>query len=185
MPRQRIDPKALRRTAAAIADAEGLDELTLAKVAEQMGVQSSALYNHVDGADGLRHAVAVEATANLATALRDAAVGRSGVDAIRAVAAEYRAFARSHPGQYAAALLPPTGVDDELATVMHAVIDTFARILRGMGSEGDDAIHRARAVRSTVHGFVALEATEALTFPTDTDASFQHVLDFIARGLED
>ena len=37
-------------------------------------------------------------------------------------------------------------------------VDVVLAVLRGYGLEGDDAIHAARAVRSALHGFVALEA---------------------------
>ena len=183
MPRQRIDPAELTAIAARIADADGLAELTLAKVADGLGVQSSALYNHVDGVDGLRRALSIGATKNLASCLRDAAVGRAGSDAINAVARQYRAFAREHPGQYAAALLCPPAEDPELEKARSAVIETFARIIEAMGVTGDDAIHAARAVRSAVHGFVDLEASDALIHPADRDESFEHVLELVARGL--
>jgi len=39
--------------AARIADAEGLAEVTLARVAESLGVRAPSLYNHVEGLPGM------------------------------------------------------------------------------------------------------------------------------------
>jgi len=183
MAKQRIDFRVVVAQAVALVDAEGLQALSLSRVADELGVQSSAIYKHVDGIDGIRQAVALHAARNLADALRDAAVGRSGGHAVRAVAGAYRSFASTHPGQYASTLLVPAAV--EAATAPRTmIVDVLARILETYGASGDAAVHLARIVRSAIHGFVTLEASEAFTSPQDTDKSFEELLDFVIRGLE-
>ena len=51
-----LDPERVVDAAAAIADAEGLDAVTLARVAGGLGVRAPSLYNHVDGRGGLLRA---------------------------------------------------------------------------------------------------------------------------------
>ena len=184
MARQRIDAGEVTATAAELADTNGLDDLTLSKVADELGVQASALYNHVDGVEGLRHAVAVTATEHLADRLRDAAIGRSGDAAIDAVAGAYRAFARAHPGQYAAALMSSGEPDEGLEAAVVAIVHVFTRVMHGFGMAGTEAVHAARSVRSAIHGFVALEATGGLVHGADPDDSFDHLLGLIRRGLQ-
>ena len=167
-----------------LVDEAGLDELSLARVSDDLGVQASALYNHVDGLDGLVQAVVSRASDNLADTLRDSAVGRSGLTALDAVAVAYRAFARDHPGQYGATLLPTGTSLDTAAAPQATIVDILARILESYGLAGDGAVHAARIVRSAIHGFVTLEASEAFIHPQDTDESFAELLEFIARGLE-
>ncbi len=182
MAKQRIDLDCVVSQAIALVDTNGLDDLALSRVADGLGVRSSALYNHVDGVDGLRHAVAERAGENLADALRDAAVGRAGEQALRAVALAYREFAVSHPGQYASTLLPvdrSNGVESS----RWEVLNVLARILETYDFSGDGAVHMARIVRSAIHGFVTLEASQAFTSPQDTDESFDELVDFILRGL--
>lgn len=165
-----------------LADTEGIQELALGRVADDLGVQASALYNHVDGLDGLRHDVAVQALANLAGCLRDAAVARAGVDALRSVAHAYRRFAVDQPGQYASTLLPPPDADDQLMDDNRAIIDLFVQILRGFDLTGEQAVHTARALRSAIHGFVALEAIDAFDQPHPADDSFDVLIDLIVAG---
>ncbi len=50
-----IDRARVVEVAAELADANGLDQLTLAQVAARLGVRLPSLYNHVDGLPGLRH----------------------------------------------------------------------------------------------------------------------------------
>ena len=183
MPRQRIDVDDVVERALEVVDEGGVDDLALARVAEDLGVQSSALYNHVEGLEGLRHQVAVRASANLADALMDGAVARSGHDAVRAVAIAYRQFAIEHPGQYASTLLVPSAVDDALAASQTAIVGIIARVLASCGLSVTDAIHHARIVRSAIHGFVALETSDSFTNPEVPADTFDLLVEFILRGL--
>lgn len=182
MAKQRIDREQVITRAVELVDADGIQDLLLSRVADELGVQSSALYNHVNGLDGLKSAITSRSADNLAGSLRDAAVGRSGDQAVRAVAAAYRAFAIQHPGQYASTIIPPRDVDTS-ADSPSLILDVLARILETYGFEDDKAVHLARIIRSAVHGFVALEANNAFTSPQDLDDSFAELVNFVVRGL--
>jgi AcrR family transcriptional regulator len=183
MPRAGLDSERVVDTAAAIADAEGLDGVTLARVAGGLGVRAPSLYNHVDGRAGLRRALALRGVRELTAALRDAAVGRSGTDALAATARAYRAYARAHPGLYAASVAAPAPDDAEHQVAAAETVDVVYAVLRGWRLEGDDAVHAARAFRSAVHGFVLLEATGGFGIPVDVDASFERLVATLAGGL--
>jgi len=185
MPRAGLSTAAVVATAAEIADAEGLDRLTLARVAAAAGVRTPSLYNHVESLDDVRRRVALLALRDLADALRDAAVGRAGDDALAAMADAYRAYARRHPGRYAATQRAPAEGDEAMRAAATGAVDVVLAILRGYGLEGDDAIHAARAVRSALHGFVALEAGGGFGIPVDLDESYARMVRALARGLRD
>ena len=185
MPRAGLSTAAVVAAAADIADAEGLDRLTLARVAAAAGVRTPSLYNHVESLDDVRRRVALLALRDLADALRDAAVGRAGDDALAATADAYRAYARRHPGRYAATQRAPSEGDEEMRAAAKGAVDVVLAILRGYGLEGDDAIHAARAVRSALHGFVALEAGGGFGIPVDLDESYARMVRALARGLRD
>ena len=185
MPRAGLSTAAVVAAAAEIADAEGLDRLTLARVAATAGVRTPSLYNHVESLDDVRRRVALLALRDLADALRDAAVGRAGDDALVAMADAYRAYARRHPGRYAATQRAPAEGDEAMRAAATGAVDVVLAILRGYGLEGDDAIHAARAVRSALHGFVALEAGGGFGIPVDLDESYERMVRALARGLRD
>ena len=185
MPRAGLSTAAVVAAAAEIADAEGLDRLTLARVAAAAGVRTPSLYNHVESLDDVRRRVALLALRDLADALRDAAVGRAGDDALVAMADAYRAYARRHPGRYAATQRAPAEGDEEMRAAAKGAVDVVLAILRGYGLEGDDAIHAARAVRSALHGFVALETGGGFGIPVDLDESYARMVRALARGLRE
>jgi AcrR family transcriptional regulator len=183
VPRRGLDAGQVVDAAAATADADGLEAVTLAAVAQALGVRSPSLYNHVAGRDGLLRALALRALGELAAVLREASVGRAGPDALAAAARAYRAYARAHPGRYAATLRAPAPGDDEHAAAGQDVLDVVLAVLRGWEKRGDEAVHAVRAVRSALHGFVALEAAGGFGLPVDLEASFDRLVATLAAGL--
>jgi AcrR family transcriptional regulator len=183
VPRRGLDTRQVVEQAGAIADSDGLREVTLARVAADLGVRAPSLYNHVDGRAGLVRLLALQSTGELADALRDAAVGRSGAAALTAIAHAYRQYAHEHPGRYAATLSAPEPGDEELAAAGGRAIAVILTVLAGWGFEGDDALHRVRVVRAALHGFVAIEAEGGFGLPLDLDTSFDLLLDTVISGL--
>jgi AcrR family transcriptional regulator len=183
LPRRGLDRARVVEAAGAIADAEGLEAVTLARVAQELGVRSPSLYNHVAGRDGLLRALAAQSVRELAGALRRAATGRAGAAAIMAVAQAQRDYALAHPGRYAATVVAPADGDDEHERATADALDVLTAVLEGSGLEGDDLIHAARALRSAVHGFAALEAAGGFALPVDRDASFRRLVEALANGM--
>jgi AcrR family transcriptional regulator len=181
MPKKRVTPAALTSAAIVVADDEGFETLALNGVAAELDVAASTLYSHTDGLDGLKTLVAVAGTRNLTEAVRNSAVGTSGLHALTAMATAYRTFALDHPGQFASTLLPPQSDLDELATANATLIDVFVLVYRAIGLKDQDARLAARSMRSAIHGFLALQLTRAL--PSDHDAEYRYLLGALQRGL--
>jgi AcrR family transcriptional regulator len=170
--------------AAAIADAEGLDGLTLAAVAARVGVRSPSLYAHVDGLDGLRRLLALRAAAEMGAAFRDATREVEGLEALRALAHAYRRFARARPGLYGAAQRAARPDEDpELYAALAAVVVPVVAALAAAGVAAHQRIHLTRAIRSTLHGFVELEREAGFGMPESVDESFDLVVDLIVSGV--
>jgi AcrR family transcriptional regulator len=185
VPRAGLNPERVVRAAADLADEVGLEHVSLAAVAKQVGVATPSLYKHVDSLDAVRGALAVLAVAELGTALARAATGRSGERALRAMGGAYRRYAGRHPGRYAASLRAPAVEDREHEAAAAEVLATVLAVLDGYGLEGDDAVDAARFLRSSLHGFVALEAAGGFGLPRDLDRSFDRLLAAIHSALAD
>jgi AcrR family transcriptional regulator len=183
VPRAGLTPAVVVEEAARLADEVGLDRLTLAKVANQLGVTLPSLYKHVPGLDGLRRLLALRGVRELTAAMTAAAVGRSGADALRATAAAYRDYARAHPGPYAASLRAPDPGDAEYQAAADGAVALFLAILEGYGLTGDRAIHATRVARSALHGFVAIEAAGGFGLPHSVAGSFDQLVAALDRAL--
>jgi AcrR family transcriptional regulator len=183
VPRAGLSTAAVVDAAAALADEHGLEALTLARIAASVGVRTPSLYNHVGSLDDVRRRLALLAVRELADAMRDAAVGRAGDDALIALAHAYREYATAHPGRYAATQRAPAEGDEELAAAAGDAVAVLLAVLRGYGLEGEDAIHAVRGVRSALHGFAALETGGGFGLPVGLDESFERMVAALARGL--
>jgi AcrR family transcriptional regulator len=181
MPRAGLDADAVVAAAAELADAEGLESVTLARLADRLGVRAPSLYAHVDGLDDLRDRLGTRGLRELTARLGSAAAGRAGGDALKAVADAYREYAREHPGTYAAVQRAPSPGQQRDAEQLVGIV---LAVLRGYGLEGDDAIHATRGVRAALHGFASLEALGGFGIDLSTDESFARLVAMLDAGLQ-
>jgi AcrR family transcriptional regulator len=181
MPRAGLDAEAVVAAAAALADADGLQRLTLARLAAAVGIRAPSLYAHVAGFDDLRARLGARGARELAAALQRAAAGRARGDALRAIALAYRAYAHAHPGTYAAMQIVSDTEEFEAAAA--EVVGPIVAALRGYALEGEPAIHAVRAIRSALHGFVSLEREGGFGLPIDIDDSYDALISMLDAGL--
>ena len=96
--RPRLSPDRVVAEAAALADERGIQALSLAPLAERLGVRVPSLYKHVGGLDDLHRRLALAGLRDLADELGAATVGRSGRDALLACATLINMeFVQFHP----------------------------------------------------------------------------------------
>nr|WP_269440586.1 TetR-like C-terminal domain-containing protein [Micromonospora tarapacensis] len=105
-----------------------------------------------------------------------AAAGRSGEDALRAVAAAYRSYARRHPGRYPATQRVPDPADPEHLAAGQRAVGVVYAVLHGYGIGGAAAVDAVRMFRAAVHGFVSLEAAGDFGLPHEVDRSFDQMI---------
>ncbi len=170
-------------TAAQIADAEGLDKLTLTRVAGVLGVRQPALYRHVGGFDDLLRSLSLRGREVLAQRLTDSAVGLSGDDSVAAVGHAWRQTVRDHPGLYAATDRYPCAGDPELEAAVERVLAVLGQALRGYDLSDVHRVHAARTLRSAFHGFSHLESGDGHPLPHDPEDTFGHLVELLCAGI--
>ena len=185
MPRAGLDGGAVVAAAAELADTnpEGLDAVTLTALADRLGVRTPSLYAHIDGLADLRRRLGARGARQLQVAIVTATSGRSGLDALRALAGAYREFAHTHPGTYAAMQRAPEDDDSEAADAARELVDAIIAALSGYGLSGDDAIHAIRVVRAALHGFVSLEQLGGFRIPISLDETYDRLVAMLDRSL--
>lgn len=178
-----IDRARVVAVAAALADSQGLEALTLADVAAQLGVRLPSLYNHIDGIPGLRRELALLGARELGECLSRAAIGKAGDSAMIALAQAYRAFVLAHPGRYMASVRAPAPDDQEYQRISAAIIQVVLAVLEPYQLDRDAAIHAVRGLRSIAHGFATLERSGGFGIALDPDESFMRLVRAYLVGL--
>ena len=181
--RRPLDAERVIAAASEIADAEGLDKLTLTRVADTLGVRQPALYRHVEGYDDLLRSLSLRGREILAQRLADAAVGLSGDEAVAAVGHAWRKMVRDHPGIYAATDRFPCAGDTELEAAVERVLGVLGQVLRGYDLTEEDRVHAARTLRSAFHGFSHLESGDGHPLPHDPEDTFEHLVQLLCAGV--
>ncbi|TMQ90662.1 WHG domain-containing protein [Actinomadura soli] len=182
MPRAGLSPAAVVDAAVALVDAGGPGALTLAAVAGRAGVATPSLYKHVRNLAELRQLVTVRVLEELTERLGEAALGRSGDDAVRALMRAYRSYVVEHPGRYAAMDQSADAQPEDNAAGERLLAIIYAA-LRGYALEGSELVHAARCLRSAVHGFAVLEAAGGFGLPEDLEASYELLIAMVVGGL--
>lgn len=181
-----LSKAAVVAAAAVIADARGLDALSLATVAERLGVRTPTLYHYVAGLPGLRREVALLSLREQGEALGRAVMGRAGDDAVAAMAQAFRAYILEHPGRYVATIRTAADTDDrDLQMAQAAVVDVVVRALSAYALAPSDAIHAVRTFRAAVHGFATLEAAGGFGLPEQVDETFHRMVAAITATLRE
>jgi AcrR family transcriptional regulator len=176
VPRAGLSEPILIAEAQRLADECGFEQLTLAALAARFGVAVPSLYKHLDGLAAVRRGVAFASLAVLGEAL-------DGAPDLRGIGHAYRRWALDHPGRYAATVQAATTDDMEHQAVSARVMARVTGVLEAHGLRDEAVIDGARLLRSTLHGFVTLEAGGGFAMARDVARSFERALDALEVGL--
>ena len=165
-----------------VADKEGLRAVTLGRVARELGCHVTSLYTHVESIDDLFHRMALAAMTDLADELWTAALGRSGDDAVIAIARVQRAYNGRHPGRVQAMHASRDGGLPALDAAALRLAEPIRAALRGYGLNETQVRHAHRIFSAMNRGFVQGEAAGAFA-QGGADATFDHMIDLFLLGV--
>jgi len=186
-PRANLTKDAVIQAAADLIHAEGLEALSLGRLAKELGIRTPSLYNHVDGLPGLMRDLSILNARNLAERINEAAIGQSGPEAVRAIMHAIRTYIKEHPGLYMSTVRASgtqPEVNSELEREEERSVKVGMAVMASFDLKEEAAIHALRGLRSIVHGFSTLEISGGFGIPLDLDESFSRLVDIFIAGLE-
>jgi AcrR family transcriptional regulator len=201
LTRERIVDAALR-----LMDAEGLEAVTMRRVAREVGVEAMSLYHHVRDKDDLLQAVCDRVMAGFDFpeeggdwATRCKAGARSWRRLLQAHPDVMRLFAETHgpspsspeslrPTEYALGLLREGGLSDrDTVQAFHAFggyIQGFVMMEGGAINGTDPETHERFAAQVPAEVFPVLSAVGRYFAECHADEQFEFGLDLMLRGLQ-
>ncbi|WP_209123994.1 TetR/AcrR family transcriptional regulator [Alkalihalobacillus sp. BA299] len=182
-PRVGLDTETIVIIAAEMADAKGIEAVTLASLAKKLQVRSPSLYNHIASLEELKKKIAIYGLEQLFDKLAEAARDKTGDDAVRSLAIAYVAFVRAHPGLYETTLQAPDANDPELQYAGSKIVKLAVDVLSAYNLSKEASLHAVRGLRSILHGFASLEQKGGFGLPLDVNVSFTLLIDAFLRGL--
>lgn len=168
--------------ARSILEAEGIDGLTMQRVAAAVGVRAPSLYKRVRGRADLVRLIANDIARELADTLDAAATSGDPRADLPGLANAFRQFARAHPQAYSllfARLPEESRADPELNVRASEALLRTASALAGP----EYALEAARTVVAWATGFISMELGGAFRLGGDVDRAFAYGIDRLTRSI--
>lgn len=140
-----------------VAEREGWDAVTVRRLAEEIEYSQPVLYSHFENRDAIVAAVAVEGFQEITVALREAASGSTGRNALKNIAVAYLNFALRHPALYAAMFVLPTDLRFAEAGTRPELRAAFEALAAGVTPFCADVDVAAETFWAALHGLAELE----------------------------
>lgn len=179
-----LDKAAVIEEAARLIDEEGIEQLSLGRLAERLGIRTPSLYNHVAGLPGLKRDLAVYCLRELIGPLTRAVMGKARAEAIFALVDAYLAYAREKPGRYLLTLQAPPPGDKEWQQLGQQAVDIVSAVLEPYRLGEEATIHAIRGLRIIIRGAITMEMAGAFAMPISLDGSFHWLVSLFITGLE-
>ena len=166
----------------AILEDEGIDGLTMQRIANAVGVRAHSLYKRIRNRNELLRLVANDTARELTARLDSAADTGDPRSDLIALAKAFRRFARAHPAAYGLLFAPLP--DDARADADWTLRGSQAVLRASAGLAGDEnALEAARTVTAWANGFIAMELAGAFRLGGDVDRAFDYGVDRIAQAI--
>jgi AcrR family transcriptional regulator len=168
--------------ARSILEEDGLEALTMQRVAQAVGVRAPSLYKHVRNRSDLVRLVSEDVAAALAATVADAVPSSDPAADLRTIAVAFRRFARNNPRAYG---LIFGDLPDEWRAAPEALARANEALLRTTTALAgpDHALEAARTVVAWAHGFVSMELAGAFRLGGSVDDAFAFGADRLADAL--
>lgn len=180
--------EALIDTGEQLARDEGLDGVTVRRIAAACGVSAAAVYRHFPSGGHLIAAVAQRAREIMARdmfARLGGAAGRAPIDRLRAVGESYIAFALAEPRLFSLVSMPmttpPDRVDDPNAADL--VRDIVLELEPAGAVDEQRVASRMMLAQASAHG-LAVILRDFVPDPAAREVLIAEVLDRVGVGLE-
>ena len=165
-----------------ILEADGIEELTMQRVATMVGVRAPSLYKRVRGRADLIRLIGNDITRELADTLDAAAMSGDPRTDLRNLANSFRAFARASPNAYSLLFgrLPEDARTDSVLVVRAS--DAILRTASALAGP-EHALEAARTVVAWANGFVSMELSGAFRLGGDVDRAFAYGIDRLTSSI--
>ncbi|WP_100487821.1 TetR/AcrR family transcriptional regulator [Sporolactobacillus pectinivorans] len=179
MQKRNLTKDKIIQESAQLAEKIGIENLSLKKVAEHLHISSPSLYNHIKDLNDLKIGLSLLLMKHLGERIGAATIGRSAGEAIMAMAQAYYSFAKENPELYKTILWMPYLNKEILERGKH--LSQMVNLnFQAYGLNHEQTTHKARELRSMMHGFISLEHAGYFKNDVAVSESYERMIkDFI------
>lgn len=179
----RVSKSLVIETASKIADKQGLNNLSLKAVAEELNVRTPSLYNHIESLDDLLREVAHKGMRSMNEQMTQAAIGKSGNTALKSISVEYLNFIIEHPGVYETIQWATWHGTNETAEIFENYIKILSTIILSYSFPSESTNEILNLFAGFLHGFTTLQVRYAFSEPQKVRDELCNSVDTIMLGV--
>lgn len=170
-----------------LANEFGFENLTMKLIASRLEIRPPSIYNHISDIDEVKIGVATLTLSKLAEFLKGSVEKKiletsDQAEILKSLCFSYREFAKGYSGVYSAILPSAEKYPDMLAS-SREIIEICMKSLGLTGQVDSSSIHKIRIMRSTLHGFVSLEAAGGFGLSESVDDTFVLLTENLVSSL--
>ncbi|MES0491036.1 MAG: WHG domain-containing protein [Leptospirales bacterium] len=165
-----------------IANGEGFQALTIAKLAREFNVKPPSLYKHIQSLNDIYDELGIIFMQEIIQIIHTNAFGLSGEMAIREVCNSFRSYALKNPGLYQSMQIIHIKRSPAYQEIAVSLIQLLSRVIEPY-VQNQAKIHAIRFLRCILHGFIDLEVQNGFGLPEDIDTSFKLAPWFIILSI--
>ena len=185
MPRQGLNKHSVVEASVRFIEERGYAAFSMSELAKSLNVKTASLYNHVESLDVLFTEVGLAAVAQMVASEKQAIAGKEKKEALFAIAAAYRAFAKEHNELYRVIMSLQKSENEVLERAAGQITEPILQVLSGYGLNKVEQMHWQRILRSMMHGFVAHEEAGGFShFPVNKNESYRLAIQCVADSLQ-
>lgn len=184
MPRIGLTKERIIEAAVAHIERSGRAGFSLHALAQSLNVKTASLYNHISSMEELMTGVCSYALLAQRDMELAAIEGLSGEEAIRALAAAQRSFAKAHRELYHLITGTAVSQSEGLVDASRCIVEPFLTVLSHTSLSEEEKYHWQRILRGIIHGFISQEDAGFFShLPADVNESFQLAIGCYIDGL--
>lgn len=178
----KVTPELIVQRARAIIESEGVEALSLNKLATDLGIAAPSLYNHFKNKGALLRAVNAHTAQEMTRVMLNASEAKTDLHArFIHLAHAHRQFAAANPATYALAFnnmsedqRPDADEMERLALPLQALMAEYV---------GEDrSLVATRGIWALLHGFAILQITNQFRRAGSVDEAFEHSITAFIEG---
>jgi len=179
------DRKTIVETASGLIEQGGVENLSLSKLASQLGIKAPSLYRHIASKEALLQAVIELTYLRLFDAydIALASADEEPVDQLIKLSQAHREFAHANPNTYMLAYSTP---DPEFPADPDMLLEraiTIQQIMMQISGE-ENSLKALRGVLALIHGFISLELNGQFRRGGDLSETFGAIILAYLQGWQ-
>lgn len=178
-----LNQDAIVREAASICDEYGVEKLSIAALADRLGVRPPSLYNHIKNLDHIYSLMALMGIRLWTESIQEAVESSTDGKQLRAVAHASRAFAQDQPTLFFCATRKFAASGDAFVEAAMPMLSITGEIYSSMVGDPRKRNLAEYLFRCLIAGFISLESNNGLQPAEDLDSLYDELIDLAESAL--